>query len=154
VKLTPSELRDTDEHICNPSAWKDNFKFTTNPENWTVLTMMKKSQFQNELAFHNSRRKNVEIETSEASASPRPPATPNPRAIWNLNSFCKRVSHKLWQPSKLKLNGAKLTLASSSNPKPTLINNWIDINTSQMMNKPQYWIDLNCVKLFYKIPNW
>jgi len=32
--------------------------------------------------------------------------------IWSL--FCKRVSHKLWQSSKLRLNSAKLRLASSS----------------------------------------
>jgi len=56
--------------------------------------------------------------------------------------FRERISHKLWQLSKLKLNSAKLTLASSPKPKPTLelnnCNNWIDINTSQMMNKLQY----------------
>jgi len=70
--------------------------------------------------------------------------------LWNLRDryftkliyvslFCpvfhKRVSHKLWQPRKLKLNSSKLTLTFSPKPKPTLI-----------------WIELYCVKLFYK--NW
>ncbi len=35
--------------------------------------------------------------------------------------FRKRVSHKLWQPSKLKLNSPKLPLASSPKPKLNLI---------------------------------
>ncbi len=35
--------------------------------------------------------------------------------------FCKRVSQKLCQPSKHKLNSAKLHLSSSPKPKLTLI---------------------------------
>jgi len=37
------------------------------------------------------------------------------------SKFCKIVSHKLWQHSKLKLNSTKLTLVFSPKPKPTLI---------------------------------
>jgi len=38
-----------------------------------------------------------------------------------VTGFCKRVSLKLWQPSKQKLNNASAMQTSLSKPKPTLI---------------------------------
>jgi len=45
-------------------------------------------------------------------------------------------------------------MPSPKPPKPTLIkncNNQIDINSTEMDNKLQYWIELDHIKLFYKI---
>jgi len=44
-----------------------------------------------------------------------------PDMIEKLSSFCKRVSLKLWQPSKHKLKNASPMLMSSPKAKPTLI---------------------------------
>jgi len=58
-------------------------------------------------------------------------------------NFGKPRKHKLLNANNLK----------RPYPKPQLNNcdNQIDINNSQMMgNKLQYWIEPNCVKLFYK----